>query len=421
MTEAFLHYIWKMKLFSAVDLHTTDGDALIIISGGEQNMHAGPDFTNAKIKIGNTIWAGNVEIHVRSSDWKLHKHQLDDAYKNVILHVVYENEEIQPDIPTLELKSRIQESLYTRYNAMLLSTSWIPCDKHIKMVPAITVHTQLARMLADRLAEKAVRLEQRLLLNKNDWEETSYQLLARSFGTNVNADPFERLAQSLPFNLLRKHLNNPLQVEALLFGQAGFLQSSFKELYPHQLQSEYKHLQKKYSLIPVQKMEWKFLRLRPANFPTIRLSQFASFLTKHDRIFQGILDAATYKNLQVFFASEASAYWKEHYSFKKASQVRHASTGKTMINLIMINTIAPLMYLYGHKTGSQQYITRAIDLLEEIPPEKNHILASWNNLGLHASSAADSQALLYLKKEYCTNKKCLDCAIGNTILKDNFS
>jgi hypothetical protein len=421
MTEAFLHYIWKMKLFSVTDLKTTEGENILILNCGEQNIHAGPDFANAKIKIGNTTWAGNVEIHIKSSDWKQHKHEHDDAYKNVILHVVYEKDEDALQIPALELKKNIPANIYRQYTYLMQTASWIPCEKTIKQIPEITLKTHLSRMLAERLEEKALRFEQRLAANKNDWEETTYQLLARSFGTNVNAEPFERLAQSTSFNTLRKHINNAQQIEALLFGQAGFLQASFKEIYPHQLQSEYVFLQKKYQLEPVRKLEWKFLRLRPANFPTIRLSQFANFISQHDRIFQNILETKNYKQLQKLFSCEASSYWKEHYSFKKASPVKSTVLGTSTIDLLMINTVAPLLYLFGQKTGNQKCIMQATDILENIASEKNALITRWNKLGIQSKSAADSQALLYLKKEYCTHKRCLECAIGNAILQNKIS
>lgn len=421
MNETFLHYVWKMQSFITNELYTTEGESILILKNGNYNLHAGPDFTNAKIKIGTTTWAGNIEIHVKSSDWKHHKHQLDDAYKNVILHVVYERDDDNLQIPTLELKKIIPVNIYKKYSYLMQTASWIPCEKNIKQVSEITIKTQLARMLAERLEEKALRFEQRLLQNKNDWEETCYQLLARSFGTNVNAEPFERLAQNLPFNLLRKHINNAQQIEALLFGQAGFLQASFKEVYPHQLQSEYVFLQKKYKLDPLKKLEWKFLRLRPANFPTIRLSQFANFISKQDRIFQLLLETRSYTNLQKLFTCEASGYWKEHYSFKKASPVKSTQLGKSTIDLLIINTLAPLLYLYGQKTGNPQFITYATDVLENISPEKNTIISSWFALAIKAKSAADTQALLYLKKEYCSQKRCLDCAIGNAILQNKIS
>lgn len=408
-----------MKLFDTSELKTIDGEDLIILHAGDHNIHAGPDFTNAKLKIGNTTWVGNVEIHLRSSDWNHHKHQLDDAYKNVILHVVFIHDDAKNDLPTFELKNRIDHSLVKQYEFLMHTSAWIPCEKSIRQVNEIIIKNQLSRMLAERLEEKALRYEQRLLLNKNDWEETAYQLLARSFGTNVNADPFERVAQNLSYHTIRRHFNNPMQIEALLFGQAGFLQSPFKEIYPHQLQSEYVFLQKKYQLEPIRKLEWKFLRLRPANFPTMRLSQFANFISAHDRIFQKMLESKDEKQLQKLFSTKASAYWKEHYSFKKSSLVKSTSLGKSTIDLILINTVAPLVFLYGHKTSNQKYINRAMDILEYITAENNHITKKWNSLNIKSRSAADSQALLYLKKEYCAQKRCLECGIGNAVLQKN--
>lgn len=418
MTEAFLHYIWKMKLFTTPFLKTTDGDNIHILNSGEHNMHAGPDFLHAKIKIGDTLWAGNVEVHIKSADWKQHKHHHDEAYKNVILHVVYEKSDDALQVPALELKNIIPAHIYKQYNYLMQSSNWIPCEKSISQVERILVKSHISRMLAEKLEEKALRFEQRLEKNKNDWEETCYQMLARNFGTSVNAEPFERLAQNTSFTILRKHIQNVQQIEALLFGQAGFLQAGFKEIYPHQLQSEYVFLQKKYAIEPIKKLEWKFLRLRPANFPTIRLSQFANFISKHDRIFQTLLETKNILQLRKFFSCEASAYWKEHYSFKKASPVKSTALGKSTINLLVINTVAPLLYLYGKRTGTQSYITQATDMLENIAAEKNSITAQWNKLGIETKSAADSQALIFLKKEYCSQKRCLECAIGNAVLQN---
>ncbi|MBC8172531.1 MAG: DUF2851 family protein [Chitinophagales bacterium] len=418
MNEFFLHYIWKLQLFTTSDLKTVAGENIVIIQKGEHNTNAGPDFLNARIRIGDTVWAGNVEIHIRSSDWNIHHHQHDRVYDTVILHVVYEHDDMNSELPTLVLKNIIPPDIFKQYNLMMQTGSWIPCEKNIHTVPEIVVKNQLSRILAERFAEKALKYEQRLLLNKNDWEETTYQLLARSFGTNVNADPFEHLAQSLPFHIIRRHLNKPEQVEAMLFGQAGFLQGSFREMYPHQLQSEYQYLQKKYSFEPIRKLEWKFLRLRPANFPTIRLSQFANFIATHDKLFHEIISLKSYEQLQSYFQTTASPYWREHYSFKKASAVKEPALGKDTLDLILINTVSPLIYLYGQKTGSQQYIAQAVDLLEHIPPEKNAVMAKWDSLQIKPTSAAESQSLLYLKKEYCVKKRCLDCGIGNAVLQN---
>lgn len=406
-----------MKLFNTSDLKTTDGEPLLIIHSGEHNFHSGPDFTNARIKLGDTIWAGNVEIHIRSCDWKIHKHVSDRAYDNVILHVVFEHDDTENKLPTLILKDRIDVKLISLYNFMMQTSAWIPCEKNIRFTDEIIIKNQLNRLLTERIEKKALNFEQRLLLNTNDWEETCYQLIARNLGTNVNAEPFERVARSLPYKTILKHINNPMQVEALLFGQAGFLEGNFRELYPNQLQSEYQFLKKKYQLEGIRPLEWKFLRMRPANFPTIRMSQFANFVAAKEKIFSAILELNDIKKIKKLFEVNAGDYWKEHYHFKKAVPIKSSALGADMINLILINTISPLLFLYGQKTGELQYITRAIDLLENLEPEHNNIIHKWESLGLKPKNAAESQALLELKKNYCENKRCLECAIGHKILK----
>ena len=417
MNEAFIQYIWKMKLFNTTDLKTTDGEPLLIIHSGEHNFHSGPDFTNARIKLSDTIWAGNVEIHIRSGDWKIHKHVSDRAYDNVILHVVYEHDDAENKLPTLILKDRIDAKLISQYNFMMQTSAWIPCEKNIRFTEEIIIKNQLNRLLTERIEKKALNFEQRLLLNTNDWEETCYQLIARNLGTNVNAEPFERVARSLPYKTILKHINNPMQVEALLFGQAGFLEGNFRELYPNQLQSEYQFLKKKYLLEGIRPLEWKFLRMRPANFPTIRMSQFANFIAAKEKIFSTILELNDIKKIKKIFEVNAGDYWKEHYHFKKAVAIKSAALGDDMINLVLINTISPLLFLYGQKTGETQFITRAVDLLENLEAENNNIIHKWVSLGLKPKHAAESQALLELKKSYCDYKRCLECAIGHKILK----
>lgn len=417
MQEDFLHYVWKMKLFSMSVLETTEGESILIYSTGDHSEHSGPDFTNAKIKIGDTVWAGNVEIHINSSDWQAHQHDNDRAYDNVILHVVFNHDKMVGDFPTLELKNIIPEELIHKYAFMMQTAAWIPCEKSINQVTEIIIRGWLSRLLTERIESKALKFEQRLMLNKNNWEETCYQLIARNFGSHVNADPFERVTRSLPFNLIRKHINQPMQVEALLFGQAGFLEANFRELYPHQLQAEYKFLQKKYALEPIRTLEWKFLRMRPANFPTIRMSQFANFISQHDILFSKILESNHLNEIRKLFNASAGAYWKEHYHFKKSAPVKSTHIGKSTIDLIIMNTIAPLMYLYGKQTGEMQYVQKSINLIEQLPPEKNNILDSWQKLNVKALHAGESQALMELKENYCNLKRCLDCNIGHQVLK----
>lgn len=416
MQEAFIQFVWRMQLFTASTLTTTEGEPISILHHGHLNTDSGPDFLHARIRIGDTLWVGNVEIHIKSSAWLTHNHHRDRNYDNVILHVVYEHDMPHSDIPTLELKQRIPDAVVERYGMMMGTAETIPCSKQILSVPPLTVQSQFDRMLMERLEEKALRFEQRLTMNGNDWEATCWQLIARGFGTNINGDPFERVARSIPQIVLLKHLDQPLQVEALLFGQAGLLEGNFKSLYPNRLKSEYIFLKKKYSLEPIRAMEWKFLRMRPANFPTIRMSQLAALVAEREKWFARILTMRTVKELELFFNVEASAFWQEHYHFKKAAKRVPGGIGTDFIHLLVINIVAPLLFLYGRLHSQERYITRAISLLEQTPAEKNTVIRQWNALGLQAAHAGHSQAMLHLRQQYCGHKRCLECAIGYRIL-----
>lgn len=421
MKENFLHYLWRTRRFDLQNLQTTDGQPIHIQHFGDYNTHSGPDFLNARISIGDTLWAGNVEMHLHSSHWQQHQHQTDAAYKNVILHVVLEEDTpiLRSDgerLPCLELQKRIPPKLAQNYLQLLHNEYWIPCQHHFYEVPDITRNLWLDRLLVERLEQKTQAIATTLQQNANNWEETFYLHLARNFGVKVNAEPFERLAKSLPLLLLSKHKNSLFQIEALLFGQAGLLQENFEDDYPKQLQGEYLFLQKKYKLTPVQAVSWKFLRMRPANFPTIRIAQFAQLVVQSSHLFSKILEAQSLEELERFFAIELSGYWRTHYIFDKKSPERQKSLGKSAIHLLIINTIAPFLFLYGKQKAEQQYQDRALELLEELPPEHNTILDGWQRLGVKPDSAYQSQALLQLKNDYCANKRCLECAIGNRIL-----
>ncbi|MEZ5015056.1 MAG: DUF2851 family protein [Chitinophagales bacterium] len=407
MQEDFIQYIWKMRLFDVQGLHTTAGEPIIILDQGTHNTHAGPDFVNARLRIGETLWAGNVEIHVRSSDWDLHKHQKDNAYKNVILHVVMTDDVPLNHIPTLVLTGRIPQSMQEKYQRMMQTAAWIPCEKHIAQVPPILIKQQITRALAERLAQKALRMEQRLYANGNDWEETLYQMLARGFGMPVNSEPFERTARALPFKIVLKHLQDPFQTEALCMGQAGFLDGSFNELYPHTLQAEYKYLKKKYALESIEPSSWKFLRMRPAHFPTVRMSQFAAMLCANEKLFSRCMQAEKISDIQQLLSVEASGYWREHYHFRNAVHKKSAGIGKQTMHLLVINIFAPFVFLYGSQTGDQRYIDRALHWMEALPAEKNSILDAWAQRGVKAVNAGEGQGLLELKASYCDARRCL--------------
>ncbi len=422
MKEALLHYVWRLQRFDIKDLKTTQGQSIQIQIKGDHNDHAGPDFTNARIKIDDTIWAGNVEMHLKSSDWLAHNHQSDSAYENVILHVVLDEDKIiqRKDgtrIPCLELKKRIPSKLSKLYEKFIHNEYWIPCQHHFYQVKEMTKIFWLDRLLVERLESKTTYIEKLLEQNTNNWEATFYQTLARNFGVKVNMEPFERLAHSLPLSILGKHKSNLFQIEALLFGQSGLLDDELEDDYPRRLQKEFKFLQKKYQLTPIEKISWKFLRMRPANFPTIRIAQFAQLVFQSVHLFSKVLAAQNVKEIENMFDLKLSNYWQTHYVFDKESVKRKKSLGKNAIHLFVINSIAPIIFLYGKMKDNDEYKEKAFQLLEEVPAEKNNTITKWNELGMTPESAYQSQALLQLKNEYCTKKRCLSCAVGNGILK----
>jgi len=421
MTEKFLHYLWKMKLLHPDHLHTASGEKIQILKAGEHNHNAGPDFLNARIKIGNTEWAGTIEIHVKSSEWNIHGHQHDSAYNNVILHAVYldDSEVFHADgtpVLSLEVKDRFDPGLFDSYQLLMSSASWIPCEKQLPAVNTITVNQWLHRLMIERLEEKTQPIIESLKENQNNWEETFYQFISAAFGAKVNADPFRMLASALPLKILAKHKNSLLQLEALLFGTGGFLDEKFADDYPNQLKKEFDFLRKKYAIQPMKKHLWKFLRLRPANFPTIRLAQFAQLVFNSNHLLSKILETQDVKTLFSYFNCEPSLYWLTHYRFDKASSERRKSMGEDAISLLLINMVAPFLFVYGKMKDEEAFINQSLHLLEQLPPEQNQIIMRWKQSGVNTKSAFDSQALLQLKNQYCANFLCLDCAIGHKIL-----
>lgn len=422
--EDFLHYLWRMQQFNLEDLATTTNVPIQIINFGELNTDAGPDFLNAKIKIGETVWVGNVEMHVKASEWLKHKHQNDSAYNNVILHVVYDNDKtIQrktgEPIDALELRKRIPAKIIGQYIRLMNNEAWIPCQYHFSKIPDITKSLWIDRLMIERLEGRVQILKKELEANDNNWEVTFYHRLARNFGSKINTEPFEVLAKTTPLLTLAKHKNNLFQLEALIFGQAGFLHESFEEEYPNALKKEYDFLQKKYSLFPLMATIWRFMRLRPANFPTIRLAQFAALIHQSTHLFSKVLEAETIEAVkQLFEDIEVSEYWLTHYKFDKISKKRTKNLGKSTIELFIINTIIPFLFHYGREKGLEDYEKRAFHFLEQLPAESNRIISKWNDLKYKPNNAYQTQALLELKRNYCDQKRCLDCAIGNKILRD---
>lgn len=421
--EEFLHFVWQFRLFDQTSLCTDNGERLKILHVGFKNGHAGPDFIQAKLQIDETVWVGNIEIHVNASEWNLHKHQADAAYNNVVLHVVYNNNEpvFTQDgrpMPTLSLKNLIDLELMGRYQNLMVESLDFPCQRQIGQLDGFVIRNFLGRVLVERLEEKSVHIYEKVNQLKGNWDEAFYHFMARNFGFKINALPMELLAQSLPQNLFAKHKNQPLQLQALIFGQAGFLQQDFDDEYPQRLKTEYQFLKKKYSLSPVQLAAWKFLRMRPQNFPTLRLAQFAALVGVSNHLFSSILSVENYKDVRTVFAGlPVHDFWQTHYHFNKPAQKFSPQLGQSSVDNLLINTVSTFLFAYGKHTGQENLVTRAIYILEDLVTEKNSITQIFADAGVRVSKASESQALLQLKKRYCDAKRCLDCGIGIKLLR----
>ena len=417
MTERLLKYIWQFQYFNATNLLTVDGDIVQIIHPGIFNTNQGPDFLEGKIKVGETTWAGNIELHIKSSDWNLHKHSDDKNYNNIILHVVWEDDiELGLPFPVLELHNRVSNILLARYEEMMKATTFIPCENSINQVDLLIWSSWKDRLLAERLQNKAAIIFEHLVKNNNHWEETFWWLLASNFGIKVNSTAFEKIAQSIPLSILAKHKNQIHQLEALLFGQAGLLENPFSETYPAMLQKEYLFYKNKYKLQPIQASLF-FLRMRPANFPSVRLAQLAMLINQSINLFSTIKESNSLKEIKALLNVTANDYWHYHYVFDETTLFKEKHIGTQMINNILINTIIPIVFAYGLFNKEQHFKNKALQWLEEISAEKNNITNAYVQLGIENNNAFDSQALIQLKNEYCNKKRCLDCAVGNRLLK----
>ncbi|WP_026898004.1 DUF2851 family protein [Daejeonella oryzae] len=421
--EEFLHYLWKFRLFEQGQLQTSSGESLQIFSPGIHNKDSGPDFENARIKIGEHTWAGNVEIHLKSSDWERHHHQSDKAYENVILHVVYQSDrqilrQDQSRIPELILEDLIPEGAWFRYQELMMSLNWIPCEKLISSLNFAHVDFWLSRMIVERMESKNGMIKQLLQEFNGSWDDAFYICIARNFGFKTNALPFELLARSISQQILARHKDNLFQIEALLFGQAGFLEEKFNDEYPALLKKEYQFLKAKYSLISGDKFIWKYLRLRPQNFPCIRIAQFAALISKSSFLFSKIIEITSVDELRWLFSDlKINDYWQNHYRFDQPSARSSKKLGEDSINNILINSVAVSTFAFSQQMGLQAYMNNALSLLEKIPGETNQVLNRFNLLGVKADTAFRSQALMHLKASYCDHKKCLHCGIGIKLLK----
>lgn len=421
MTEDFLYYLWQYRLIN-LDVETQGQESITVIEVGQQNTDSGPDFFNARIKIGDTEWAGNVEMHVKSSDWMRHQHDSDANYDSVILHVVYEcdmsiRNATNEVIPCLELRGKIDEKLYFRYRTLIGGRDWVACSSQLHEVPDLIVYSWLDRLLAERLERKADYIEGFLDYSNGNWETAFYYALARNFGFNVNAEPFEQLARSIPLEILGKNKDQLIKIEALLFGQSGLLNPRLKDEYTQELISDYDYMRKKYKLEPIAGYQWKFMRLRPGNFPSIRIAHFAQLIYQSSHLLSKIVEADKLSNLKKLFALEASEYWNSHYSFGKKSKNLVKRLGDSSFDLLLINTIVPFLFVYANHQRNDKLRERALNYLSQTKAEQNSIIKRFNENGIKAHNAGQSQALLCLKNDYCKYLKCLECAIGNKLIR----
>ncbi len=420
--EQLLHYIWKYRLYRPSGLTTTQGDTLEIIDPGLENTDAGPDFFNAKIRINGTVWAGSVEIHQKASDWLAHGHSADKAYGNVILHVVETDDgtvfrQNGEAIPQLVLP--IPEQVIDNMEWLLTRDSPVACLERLPAIDPVFRLQWMDALLAERLERKTDDILHWLDLYQKDWNEVFYILLCRNFGFGVNSDAFERLARSLPLKCILKQRPSASQVEALFLGQAGLLNDSTgnRHHYYRLLQQEYSFLRKKYGLEPLEPHIFRNLRLRPDATPHIKLVELAAIWIRHDTLFSSVLSARTPRELKDFFRVPASAFWDTHYNFLRPSPHRKKQLGENALNMLLINTVVPLMFAYGLYHRMDEHKARALRLLASIPPEQNSIISLFSQVGMKPRNAGDTQALIQLKRNYCEQKKCLYCRLGFQLLK----
>ena len=418
--EQLLHYVWKHKIFPLKELKTTTGQQVEVIDTGLANTDAGPDFFNAKLKLDGVLWIGNIEIHERSSDWFKHGHHADAGYNSVILHIASEiDTEISRSngerIPQIQLIC--PEAVRTNYKELLETDSYPPCYRIIPSLPPFTAHSWMTALQMERFEQKATLLNERLKRCQGNWEDAFFITLARNFGFGLNGDAFETWAHRLPFRAVDKHRNDLFQIEAIFFGQAGILEDSDGDGYYLRLKKEYTYLQHKFGLIPMDASLWRFLRLRPANFPHIRIAQLACLYHRAYGLLSRIMETETLQGVRDILKGGTSEYWLTHYTFGGSSPSRPKTLSNTSLDLLIINTVVTFLYAYGLHKGNRVLCARAGSFLEELKAENNYITRMWEQCGMKASNAADSQALIQLKKEYCDKKKCLYCRIGHEYLK----
>ena len=422
MKEDFLHYLWQYKKFDFSNLKTANGEDLTIINSGNYLQLAGPDFFNAQIIIDNQKWAGNVEIHIKSSDWYLHQHENDDNYNSVILHVVWENdtEIFRKDnsvIPVLELKHYVSIDELNKYNSLITPKSWIYCENQIATIDPFILSNWQERLFFERLERKSKPIEELLTETENDWESVLFCLLAKNFGLNTNGETFLKIAKSITFSIIRKEAVEVMYIEALLFGQANLLLVNLEDNYPKELISWFDYISLKYKLTKPSIEPVQFFKHRPDNFPTIRLAQLSMLYYKQRNLFSKIINTTSIEELYKIFDVDVSEYWKSHYNFDKESANKKKTLSKSFIDLLIINTIIPIQFAYAKSMGKDNS-EELIDLMLSIKAEKNVIIDKFSNFGIKSKSAFETQSLLQLKNEYCNHKKCMHCAVGIELIKN---
>ena len=428
--EQLLHYTWKHKLYPLKELTTSDGQRVEIVDPGLHNRNAGPDFFNAKIRIGSTMWVGNVEIHDKSTDWYQHGHDKDSRYDNVVLHVAAElDTEVMKSngeyVPQLQLS--VPDDVLTHYDELQKTDEYPPCYKVIPHLSALIIHSWMAALQTERLEQKTEAIRKRAELCNGSWEDAYFVTLARNYGFGINGEVFEQWAYNIPLNAVAHHRDDLFQIEAIFMGQAGLLElDSIPEYYQKdalndgyfaKLRNEYQYLAHKFSMKPIDFKLWRFLRLRPQNFPHIRISQLANLYYQQKAGLSQLIECETLDELKNVLKSQVTPYWETHYTFGSTSpkNEKHLSYGS--INLLMINTAIPMLFAYGRHTNKEVLCDKAFDFLEQLKAENNHIIRMWQQVGLPVKTAGDSQALIQLKKEYCDKKECLRCRFGYEYLR----
>lgn len=418
ITEAFLQYVWQHRLWQG-NLLTVDGRAVEVERQGDMNRDAGPDFLNARVRVGDVDWAGSVEVHIHSSDWHLHGHSADPAYGNVVLHVVmhYDSDVLLSNssaVPTVELAPYINPEALAAYQRLMAEGAGeVACADMLREVPEFIVSSYWERLAVERLERKTADVDRLLADAHGSWEDVCFWLVARYLGGKTNGFAFEMLAKSVPLRIVAKIGPDLFRIESLLFGQAGMLEGEFCDDYPRSLQREYQYLRKAYSLQPMPAGLWKFFRIRPSGFPTVRIAQLAGLMCANGNIFSKLLDMDKADTLVDFFQSEASAYWTDHYRFDKSSTAQAKRLGRGEALSLVVNAWVPLLFAFGKAHGNADQPLLAIELLRQLPPEQNTVTRTWKALGLTPRNALHSQAQNQLLGQYCTQRRCLECRFGS--------